>query len=184
MSPEKEDFARFLKALSPDEEEGGRRYISIHERLVRFFSVKELSDPGKAADEVIRRAGRKIRDGADVPNVEKFCFGIARNVVWEEWRRKQRERERYVRFIDGLAHDSAEEVERIEHVFKPCFERLEDEERELLEAYCRIPEGMSKAEYRLQLAEKMGKTLRSIRTRVSRLRDKLAACVEEPSKNR
>src|SRR5215218_2968977 len=130
MGPEDEDFARFLEALSPDEDEGGRRYISIHKRLVGFFSVRGVSDPEKAADEVIKRAGGRIRGGADVPDVEKYCLGIARNVAREEWRRERREKERFIRFIQGLAHHTAEEVEKIEHVFKPCFEQLEDEDRE------------------------------------------------------
>ena len=184
MGPEDEDFARFLEALSPDEDEGGRRYISIHKRLVGFFSVKGISDPEKAADEVIKRAGRKIRGGVDVPDVEKYCLGIARNVAKEEWRHEQRKSKLFIRFIQGLANNTAEEVEKIEHVFKPCFEQLEEEDQELLVAYCQIPGDQSHAEHRLLLAERMGKTLRSIRTRVSRLRDKLAACVEERSKGR
>src|SRR5215210_6592952 len=167
MSPEAEDLAQFLEALSPDKDEGEGHYISIHKKLVGFFRVRGISDPEKAADETIKRAGRRIRSGADVPDVENYCLGIARNVAHEEWRREQRERERFTRFIQSLDNNTAEEVEKIERVFRPCFEELEAEEQELLEDYCRIPEGLSHAEHRRLLAERMGKTVRSIRTRVS-----------------
>lgn len=184
MSPEDEDFARFLESLSPDKDEAGHRYIFIHKKLTGFFSVRGVSDPADAADEVIKRAGRKIRGEAEVPDVERYCLGIARNVAKEEWRREERESTRFIRFIQGLANDTAAEVERIERILKPCFEKLDDEDRKLLVAYCRIPEGVSRAEHRRRLAEKMGITVRALRIRISRLRDELADCVKEGSENR
>lgn len=181
MTPD--DLARFLERLSPDAEEAGCRYIHLREKkLVGFFYMKGVSDPADAAAETVERAAVRISRGADVPDVEKYCLGIARNVARERWRREQREDTGSRRFIESLASGSAEEVERIEQILKPCFEQLEDEEQELMVAYCRIPEGLFRAEYRRHLAEKRGLTVRALRIRVSRLRDRLADCVEQFSK--
>lgn len=176
MSPE--DFARFLESLSPDEEEAGRLYIRLHKKLVGLFGMKGISDSTGAADETIKRAAEKLVGGADVPDMEKYCLGIARNVAKEWWRRERREEGAFRRFLEGLVDGSAEEVEKIEHVLKPCFERLTVEEQRLLVAYCSIPEGMSSAGHRRQLADEMGITVGALRIQISRLRDRLEECVK------
>ena len=176
MSPE--DFARFLESLSPDREEAGRLYIRLDKRLVGFFDMKGISDSTGAAVETLKRAAERLVGGADVPQMEKYCLGIARNVAKEWWRRERRGEEAFQRFIANLADDSADEVERIEHVLKPCFEHLKDAEQELLVAYCFVPEGLSRAEHRRQLADKLGVSVGALRIQVSRLRDRLEECVE------
>jgi len=176
MSPD--DFARFLESLSPDGEEAGRLYIRLDKKLVGFFGMKGISDTTGATHETIKRAGERLAGGANVPDMEKYCLGIARNVAKEWWRRERREERVFRRFTDSLANNSAEEVERIQRILKPCFERLEDKDRDLLVAYCRIPEGLSHAEHRRRLAEEMGMTVRALRTQISRLRDELEDCVE------
>lgn len=180
MSPE--DFARFLESLSPDEEEAGRLYMRLEKKLVGLFGMKGISDTAGATHETIKRAAEKIAGGANVPDVESFCRGIARNVAMEWWRRERREEAAFRLFIEGLA-DSAEEAERIEHVLKPCFESLKAEERQLLTDYCSIPEGVSAAEHRRQLADKLGTTVGALRIQISRLRDRLEECVEGRLKN-
>lgn len=182
MSPE--DFAGFLERLSPDSEEAGRRYIRLHKKLVGFFGMKGISDSTGAADETLKRAAERIIGGANVPDVEKYCLGVARNVAKEWWRREQREDVVFRLFIESLADDSAEEVERIERILKPCFERLEDKDRTLLVDYCQVPEGLTHAEHRRRLAEKLRTTMLALRIRISRLRVKLADCVEARSGNR
>lgn len=181
MSPEV--FARFLESLSPDEEEACRLHIRLEKKLVGLFGMRGVSDTAGATHETIKRAAEKIAGGANVPDTENFCLGIARNVAKEWWRRERREEAVFRRFMDSLADDSAEEVERIEHVLKPCFEGLKDEEQELLTAYCSIPEGVPAAEHRRQLADKLGITLGALRIQISRLRDRLEECVEGRLKN-
>jgi DNA-directed RNA polymerase specialized sigma24 family protein len=178
MSSEDEDFARFLESFSPDKEEAGRLYIRLEKKLVGFFGMKGISDSTGAADETLRRAAQRLTGGADVPSMENYCLGIARNVANEWWRRERREEVVFRRFVQSLADNSAEEVDRIEHVLKPCFEGLKSKDRELLQDYCAAPEGLSRAEHRRSLAEKLGLTLRALRIQVSRLRDRLEECVE------
>jgi|SRR5215207_1295924 len=111
MSPD--DFAQFLKRLSPDADEAERRYVSLQKKLIGFLGMRDVSDPARNAAETLDRAAVRISRGANVPDVLKYCLGIARNVASESWCRERREETVFRRFIDGLADGSAEEVERI-----------------------------------------------------------------------
>jgi hypothetical protein len=182
MSPE--EFARFLEHLSPDVEKAGRHYMRLHKKLAGFFYLKGVSEPGKAADETLDRAAVKICAGTPVPDVPKYCQGIARNVVREWLRRELREKSVFQSFVEGLNDDSDEEVERIERLLKPCFEQLSDDERELLLGYCQVLRGRARAEHRRQLAEAMKTTVLALRMRVTRLRGILGECVEKRSRER
>src|SRR4051812_21126409 len=182
MSPE--EFARFLEHLSPDAEEAGRQYTRLHKKLAGFFYLKGVSEPGIAADETLDRAAVKICAGTPVPDVSRYCLGIARNVVKQGLRREHREKSVFQHFIEGLNDDSDEEIERIERVLRPCFEQLSDDERRLLLDYCQVLRGRARAEHRRQLAEAMKTTVLALRMRVTRLRGILGECVEKRSRER
>ncbi len=179
MNPE--DFARFLKLLSPDTEEAGRLYVRLQKKLVGFFSLKGVSDPGDAAADTIDRAVLRIAAGADVPDVERYCFGIARNIVKERSRILQRENSAFHKFIEDLSNSSAGQVERIYNILKPCFEQLDGEEQQLLLTYCHEIQGRARTEHRRQLAETMEMTVQTLRVRVTRLRNRLTECVQKRS---
>jgi hypothetical protein len=176
-----EAFKKFLELLSPDTEEAGRRYTDLHRKLTGFFSLKGISDPVSATDETIDRAVVKIDAGVIVPDVQKYCLGIARNIAKERSRLRQRETSAFHTFIEDLSNSSAEQVERIYRVLKPCFEQLAADERQLLLAYCHEVQGRARAEHRRQLAEKMKMTVLALRVRVTRLRKSLTDCVQKRS---
>ncbi len=181
MNPEL--FARFLELLSPDTEEAGRLYTGLQKKLNGFFIMKGVSDPLSAADETIDRAALKIGAGAVVPNVDKYCCGIARNIAKERLRLLRRESTVFHKFIEDLSNSSAEQVERIYNILKPCFEQLAVEERQLLLAYCHEMQGRARAEHRRQLAETMRLSVLALRLRVARLRNGLTDCVKKRSNN-
>jgi hypothetical protein len=182
MSPE--DFAQFLQRLSPDAEEAGRLYTRLHKRLVGLFRLKGISDPGTAADDAIDRAAVKIIAGAPVPDVDKYCLGFARNIARERWRLEQRESSVFQRFIEALAEDSDEEVERIHRILRPCFGELAAEDQRMLVDYCRVICGRARAEHRRRLAEGLKTTVQALRMHVTRLRTALADCVRKHSEGR
>lgn len=181
MSPD--DFTRLLESLSPDRDEACRCYNRLQEKIAGFFRMKGLSDPEGAAGEVLDRAAVRISGGANVPDVAKYCFGIARNVAREKWRREQRESSIFLLFIQSLTNNSAEEVERIQQILKPCFEELPEEDQKLLLGYCQVPQGLSPAEHRSQLAETLKITRLALRLRVMRLRSSLADSVRRRAEN-
>lgn len=176
-----EMFARFLDLLAPDREEAGRRYTRLHKKLTGFFRTRGISDPESAAHDAIDRAVVKIAAGAIVPDVEKYCFGIARNIFKERIRIIIREDHAMRKFIQGLSHSSLEQIERIYNLMKPCFEQLADDEQQLLLAYCKDIQGRARAEHRRQLADSRNLSVLALRIRVTRLRISLSDCVRRRS---
>jgi hypothetical protein len=179
VSPE--DFARILTLLSPDPDEAGRRYTRLHQKLTGFFSMKGVSDPLSAADETIDRAVTKIVAGAILPDAEKYCFGIARNVAKERRRTMHREIVSFQEFIQAVDDFPVDQLERILGILKPCFEQLTVEEQQLLVGYCQEIKGRARAEHRRQLAETMKVTVPALRIKVTRLRTRLTDCVQHRS---
>lgn len=179
MTPK--EFARFLECFSPESEEAGRRYTHLHKKLVSFFVMRGVSDPMAAADETIDRAAVKICSGVSVPDVNKYCVGIARNVAKERWRHEQRESATFLLFIANLADNCDEEVDRIYTVLKPCFEQLAVEERTLLATYYKLFRGRERAEHRRRMAETAKTSVLALRMRVTRLRSILTDCVRKHS---
>ena len=179
MSPE--DFARILALLSPDAEEAGRRYTSLHKKLTGFFGMKGIPDPLTAADETFDRAVLKIGAGSIVPDVGKYCFGIARNIARERRRFIQRETLAFHKFIEDVDDSPVTQLERIYGILKPCFEQLALEDQQLLAAYCQQVQGRARAEVRRQLAETMKVTMLALRVKVTRLRNRLTDCVQKRS---
>lgn len=170
-------FDCFLKALSPDEKEASTRYARLQKKLAGFLRLRGVSDSVEAANETLDRAAYKIFEGAPVPDVERFCLGIARNVAKEILRSEQREHTAFITFLESLPDPGGEEVERIQRILKPCFEELADGERQLMLVYCQGPRGRARAEYRRRIASEMGMTVLALRMRVTRLRSVLGDCV-------
>jgi hypothetical protein len=175
-------FARFLNALSPDTDEASNHYIRLHAKLVGFFITKGVSEPVQAADDTIDRAAIKIAGGAIVPDIDKYCFGIARNVAMENWRIIIRQNSAYQESIESPNASSEEQVYRIDNLLQPCLEQLPVKDQKLLAEYFRDIRGRARSIHRRQLAENMKTTVLALRMRVTRLRSRLTDCVKQRSK--
>ena len=173
-------MAALLNALCPDDpDEAGRRYVRLHGKLAGYFRLKGTYDPVSDADDTLDRAGKKIVEGHNIPDPQKFCIGIAKNIVFERLRERKREENAFQKFIDNNQDNSTEVlVHKITKLIKPCFEKLPEEDRDVLTSYCKIPPGIDRAEHRRQLAESLGLSIAALRIRVTRIRDKLEDCVK------
>jgi hypothetical protein len=179
-------FASLLTFLCPDDpDEASRRYLRLHQKLAGYFRLKGMSDPVNDADDALDRAGEKIVKGQEIPDIDKFCMGIARNIVHERLRYKKREESAFLKFLDHTQDTSTEALlDRITNLMKPCFEQLPQDDRNLLTSYCKVPPGIDRAEHRRQLAASLKSTISALRIRVTRLRRSLENCVKELSKKR
>lgn len=173
-------FASLLTFLCPeDRDEASNRYLRLHQKLAGYFRLKGMYDPVNDADDALDRAGEKIVKGHNIPDIDKFCMGIARNIVHERLRHKKREESAFLKFIDNSQDSSTQAlVDRITNLMKPCFEQLPKDDRNLLVSYCRVPPGLERAEHRRQLAESLKSTIAALRIRVTRLRRALDNCVK------
>jgi DNA-directed RNA polymerase specialized sigma24 family protein len=177
-------FASLLTFLCPeDADEANRRYLRLHQKLAGYFRLKGMYDPANDADDALDRAGEKIAKGQNIPDIDKFCMGIARNIVHERLRSRKREESAFLKYLDFSQDNSTEAVvKRITNLMKPCFEQLPQEDRDLLTSYCKVPPGLDRAEHRRQLAASLKSTIAALRIRVTRLRRGLENCVKELSK--
>lgn len=176
-------FKHFLELLSSSHggEDPGLCYIRLYRRLEGFFNMRGVCDTAGAADATIDTAVRKIAEGTPVPDAEKYCMGIARNIAREWLRRERRELNAFLQYMAELDNGSGEQVERIERVLRPCFELLDAEDQALLVAYCRVLRGHARAEHRRELAASMNTTVQGLRMQVTRLRKGLTDCAGKRS---
>lgn len=179
-------FASLLTFLCPEDmDEASNRYLRLHQKLAGYFRLKGMYDPVNDADDALDRAAAKIVKGQDIPDIDRFCMGIARNIVHERLRLKKREESAFLKFLDYSQDKSTEAmVDRITNLMKPCFEQLPQDERNLLMSYCKVPPGVDRAEHRRQLAASLKSTISALRIRVTRLRRGLENCVKALSKKR
>jgi len=176
-------FTALLNFLCPDDpDEANRMYLRLQQKLADYFRFKGMSDPENDAEDALERAGKKILEGVPIPDIDRFCTGIARNIVLERLRNQRREESAFRQFLENSQDDNSV-VDKIVNLMKPCFEKLPEEDRDLLHSYCKVPPGAPRAEHRLQLAEKLKLSISALRIRVTRLRRALERCVKLLSKN-
>ena len=177
-------FTRLLKFLSPeDSQEAGRLYLILHKKLTGFFKFKGTFDPDADAHETLERAGKRIIEGVDIPDITKYCLGIARYIAMEDKRKVGRETTSLLEFARRQHDNDADQLELITSLMKRCFDELAEDDRDLLNSYCQVLEGRARAEHRRQMAERLQASLSGLRVRVARLRQGLEDCVKKLSKN-
>lgn len=176
-------FTALLHFLDPeDPDEANNKYLRLQRKLVGYFNLKGMFDPITDAEDALQRAGKKILEGVPIPDIDRFCMGIARNIVMERLRNRRREESAFIRFME-ISNDENTKTDRITELMKQCFEKLLPADRDLLISYCKVSPGKSRAEHRRQLAEDRGWSIEALRTRVTRLRRVLTDCVKELSKD-
>ncbi len=179
-------YPHLFRALGPDDDpdEANRRFLNLQQKLLGYFHLNGMSDPATDADDTFNRAEDKLAKGQNIPDIKRFCMGIAKNIVRERRRHKVREESAFLKLID-YSHDKTTEslVAKIMNLMKPCFEQLPEKDRNLLMSYCKVPSGVDPAEHRRQLAANLNLSISALRIRVTRLRRGLEDCVKERGKN-
>jgi DNA-directed RNA polymerase specialized sigma24 family protein len=161
-----EAFHRLLLALDSDREAASHKYEALRRKLIDLFAWERSESPEDLADETLNRLARRVSEGADIPNLDRYAYGIARLLLQEE-ARAQRTRAsafRELNFVAGPTPDPA-----ILDRLRRCLAALPAPSRELLERYY--------AGDREQLARDQGISLNALRNRVHRLRRQLFNCV-------
>jgi DNA-directed RNA polymerase specialized sigma24 family protein len=174
-----ESLAKLLDAFSPDKAEAARAYENLRAALIRFFQLKGVSDCEQAADETIDRIPERIGETTAAEDINYIAFSIAKFVFLEKMR-EERKRDAaadgfYLKQVAPRASTAADEFE----LLRQCFQRLYENERELLLQYFADLPAEELAAHRQKLADREGIDLNSLRNRVSRLRRRLEECVRE-----
>lgn len=170
-----EDFSRLLAALDPDRDLAGERYLTLRRKLVAFFDWRGAPAPDENADRTLDIAAQRIAGGEQVRNVSNYCVGIARLVLLESLRNRERERSA----IEGLAASpdaSAPDDDALRNAFDRCLEALPADGRDLILDYY-SGEGRARADTRARLAARLAIPVSALRIRAYRVRVRLEADV-------
>ncbi len=182
-------FARLLRWLDDGEDSHGAQYMEMRRRLVAYFERRGRTGADALVDDTFNRIGRTLeRSGVIVTRPPaRYCFIVARYVFLEDVRRERR----CVAFDDGrgdleadadMLERSATMAER-EHrlaCLESCLSRLTPQQRELVIEYYRGAK-RQRIGRRRELAGRLGISMNALSIRMSRLRDRLEACMRASS---
>lgn len=159
----------------------------LQPRLARFFAAR-VTD-AFARDDLIGRVNERILSRSEVQttieDLERFVFGVAKNVLLEHWRESQRRiqteatlastAENLVRSVTATVDASGVQTRRtMLAALHACLEQLPEADRVLAQR-CYGEERSKDA--RAALAVEMGIARNTLDARLSRLRAKLENCV-------
>ena len=157
-----------LAALASDRDAAGEKYEDLRRRLCNLFAWEQCDAPEDLVDDVLNRLARKIMEGAVIPHLDRFAFGIARLVVQEEIRRRQT-RQTAIREFPAAVDKSPDWTAR--ESMQGCLDRLPADRRTLIERYY--------AEDRAALARDLGVSVNALRNRALRIREDLMRCLSQ-----
>ncbi|HEX3249140.1 MAG TPA: hypothetical protein VHS05_06915 [Pyrinomonadaceae bacterium] len=172
-------FDRLLIALGGNRESGGEKYLEIRTNLTRFFEWRGCSFPEDHADETFNRIARKIDEGEEILNPPGYAMGVARLVLLEIMKSRQREQSALNEI--GTAADvyvAADDGQDRLECLQSCLQTLSPDNRELILQYYQ-GEKSEKIQNRKRLQDRLGVPVNTLRMRALRLRERLQGCVEE-----
>jgi DNA-directed RNA polymerase specialized sigma24 family protein len=173
-----EAFDKLLACLSANRDEAGAQYEVMRRRLVRFFEWRGVAPADEYGDETINRVARRIDEGQEVNNLRAYVYGVARMVLKEAVRDRDKEPVALDAVTEGFREEEPAPVEpepRVE-CFDRCLEELPPESKSLILQYYQ-EERRAKIELRQQLADRLSIPLNALRIRAHRIRVSLEKCI-------
>jgi RNA polymerase sigma-70 factor (ECF subfamily) len=145
-----------------------KQYRELRGQLRRFLEY-DCRDPDDAVQEVFVRGFRRIREGVDTTDkgIRAYLFGIARNLIKEEWKPKRRREQQMEPEAWDARVSSDREVERAEAVIEleQCLGSLSPSDRAFILRYAQEgPDG---------LARDLGRSPQNVRVMAFRIRERL-----------
>ncbi len=164
---------RLLDRLGTNREIAAREYEAIRRRLIDFFDRRGARSPEALADEALDRVARRLDEGQIVEHLRGYCYGVAKRVLLEWEKQRARERAALRDLQPAFASDEvSSNVEARVACLERCLRDLPDESRELIVGYYQGA-GRSHLEGRKLLADRLGITYTTLKTRAHRIRARL-----------
>lgn len=167
-----EAFGKFLRWLSENDELAVHEYQRIRAKLVRFFVHKGCIDADDLFDKTVDIVVGKIESCTEYPNPLAYCYGVARNV----WYQDTRERKSVTLDVDvpSPEHPDPKVHEQELQCLERCLDQLSPGDRDIVSRY--HGEGRDKIERRKLLADVAG-GMNALRIKMCRIRKELRICV-------
>jgi DNA-directed RNA polymerase specialized sigma24 family protein len=173
-------LAGLLERLDADRERAGEKYEALRRRLTGYFEWRGAPHPEEHADETLDRLMRRLEQGERIDNLAAYAHGMARRVVSEALRQRERARRRGASLPTGLdAHGAGgtlDDADARAPCLEACLGALPGDERELVLAYYQDGAG-GHISARRALAERRALAPHMLRARVFRIRARLELCM-------
>jgi len=170
-------FNRLLQELSPDRERAAAEYERLRFRITKFFQWRGCLEPEVFADRTLDRLARRLEAGVHIGPVYPYCCGIARMLLLES----QRDRDRHSEIVNHLGKlqttTPRAEAVPLDALLK-CLERLPERSRRLVLDYYQ-GEKQATIDRRKALADALRIPINALRLRVNRIRMQLQNCVKK-----
>ena len=175
-----EAFNRLLASLDADCEQAGQKYERIRLKLIHYFAWRGTTFPEAEADETINRVAQKIEAGEEIKNLNAYFYGVARLVLAESLRIREKEQEAIKRapLAEVPYKDDDSDSARRRVCLAHCLRRLPEESRDLIIEYYQDEQG-KKIKRRKDLASRLDIPVNALRIRAHRIRTGLEMCVKE-----
>jgi DNA-directed RNA polymerase specialized sigma24 family protein len=153
---------------------GPERYLGLRARLVACLRQRLGGCADDLADETLDRVGTALACGEQLRDPARYAFGVARRVAMETSRRWWREHGAPLASQPEPVDATAAIGLADEHGLASALERLEPDERALLDRYGEL-DGRGRGAARKALAAELGIGVNTLRIRVHRARKRLRA---------
>jgi DNA-directed RNA polymerase specialized sigma24 family protein len=171
-----ESFVKLLARLDADVNVAGEKYETLRRTLIKFFEWRNAIFPEDHADETLNRVARKIDEGLEIRDLSGYCYGVARLLHLETSKSPDTRRAG----IEDLANIEAPALETVDEqrlrCFETCLESLPSDSRLLITEYYQHDQ-QAKITGRKKLAQRLGIPINALRSRATRIRDRLENCV-------
>lgn len=176
-----EAFSKLLSSLDDDRDRAGEKYEQIRRGLAYFFQARGCTFADDHADETINRVARKLGDGEEIRDVYTFVYGVARLILLEVFKQREKERLAVVHLAPAAQETASDQEEkaRSEERFaclRKCLANLPVETRNFITRYY-MGQKRSKIENRRKLAEELAIPMNALRLRARRIRERLETCL-------
>lgn len=179
----REAFERLLALLDTNRELAGQQYENVRRKLIEFFEARGSSSPDSHADETINRVARKLDEGEQVQDFNRYFYGVARLLLKETQRARDKEPIALdLAPIPTTATDDEDQEQRRQdeelrlRCFEVCLSKLPTAHRHLIVEYYREEQGIKIEQRKLQ-AQALNMSLNALRLRACRIRAELGDCI-------
>lgn len=154
-------------------------------KLRRFFRVRASFIDEYFLDDLVQetmfRTIQKISQGASIRDIDRYVFTVAKYIVLEAFRDKQKESVS----LEGIDITDPREARKIEiedeegkyKCIEECLHKLDIEDRNLLVEYY-LDGNFFGGEKRLELAHNNNITINALRVKIHRLQESIQKCVK------
>jgi RNA polymerase sigma factor (sigma-70 family) len=175
--PSDEEFNQMLDWLDPDPDRASVKFLEIGTRVTKILVRRQCYAAEELWDETANRVCRRVKEVAPtyVGDPALYFYAVAR-LVHMEWMQEEKwKRER----LDNRPPEPPapdDDDERIHDCLDGCLKKLSADDYKMILKYYE-KETRAKIEQRKEMAEELGITLNSLRTRIHRINGHLQKCI-------